>query len=78
MSTEVHSRRRDIKIRNDRCGVVNNKGEHGAEITDDVRLMLAAKYIDLYERITSQTFELPENLDTEKRIAENMKNYMSS
>ena len=45
------------------------------EITDDVQVMLAAKYIDLYERITSQTFSLPENPDTANRIAENLKEY---
>ena len=38
------------------------------EITDDVRLMLATKYIDLYERITGETFVVPEDSDVAGRI----------
>jgi len=45
------------------------------EISDDVRLMLASKYIDLYERITGQTFQLPEETDTQARIEKNLTSY---
>ncbi len=41
------------------------------EITDDVRIMLAAKYIDLYERVTGETFEVPSDPDVAGRIAKN-------
>lgn len=46
------------------------------EITDDVRLMLAAKYIDLYERMTGTDFVLPENPNTLERIEQNLAPYM--
>jgi len=46
------------------------------EITDDVRIMLASKYIDLYERMTGKTFELPEDADVLKRIEKNLEPYM--
>ncbi len=45
------------------------------EITDDVRVMLAEKYIDLYERMTGETFVLPENPDVRGRIEKNLKNF---
>jgi len=45
------------------------------EITDDVRLQLSAKYIDLYERITGQTFALPEDGDVAARIERNLEEY---
>lgn len=45
------------------------------EITDDVRLMLAAKYIDLYERMTGRAFEVPKEVDIAKRIEGNLKDY---
>jgi len=51
-------------------------GKH-PDITDDVRLMLASKYIDLYERITGQAFELPKDTDTHARIARNLASYQS-
>ncbi len=44
-------------------------------ITDDVRLMLASKYIDLYERITGQSFTLPEEPDALARIERNLAPY---
>lgn len=49
-------------------------GKH-PEITDDVRLMLASKYIDLYERITGETFVLPPEADVPGRIERNLKRY---
>ncbi len=45
------------------------------EITDDVRVMLASKYIDLFERITGETFTLPDNPDTISRIEKNLESY---
>jgi phosphoribosylaminoimidazole-succinocarboxamide synthase len=45
------------------------------EITDDVRLALSAKYIDLYERITGQKFTLPPVGSTEARIEMNLEKY---
>jgi phosphoribosylaminoimidazole-succinocarboxamide synthase len=45
------------------------------EITDDVRLMLAAKYIDLYERVTGEKFVFPPMGDTVERIERNLKRY---
>ncbi len=45
------------------------------EITDDVRLALSAKYIDLYERITGQKFTLPPVGSTAERIQKNLEKY---
>ncbi|MEK7562827.1 MAG: phosphoribosylaminoimidazolesuccinocarboxamide synthase [Patescibacteria group bacterium] len=45
------------------------------KITDEVRLSLSAKYIDLYERITGQKFTLPPVGSTEKRIERNLEKY---
>ncbi len=42
------------------------------EITDDVRVMLASKYFDLFERMTGQPFTLPKDADVLKRIEENL------
>jgi len=42
------------------------------EITDDVRVMLAARYIDLYERMTGETFAFPKDADVLKRIEGNL------
>ena len=47
------------------------------EITDDVRLMLARKYIDLYERVTGTTFVLPEVMPIEERIRTNMTQFFA-
>ncbi len=44
-------------------------------ISDEVRLQLSAKYIDLYERITGEAFVLPETTETLRRIEENLKEY---
>lgn len=44
-------------------------------ITDDVRLMLAMKYIDLAEKITGVPFVLPSDADIQGRIERNLKTY---
>lgn len=46
------------------------------EITDEVRTMLASKYIDLYDRMTGKTFTLPEESDVSARIEKNLQEYM--
>lgn len=46
------------------------------EITDDIRVMLAKKYVDLYERITGEAFELPGEADVPRRIGTNLKPYL--
>ena len=46
-------------------------------VTDDVRVMLAAKYIDLYEKMTGLTFEIPKDPDVIGRIGRNLKEYMT-
>ncbi len=46
------------------------------EITDDVRVMLASKYIELYEKMTGNTFTLPDESDVEARIEKNLQEYM--
>lgn len=47
------------------------------EITDEVRLMLSQKYIDLCERITGETFAIPENANVAERIMKNLQQYVS-
>jgi phosphoribosylaminoimidazole-succinocarboxamide synthase len=47
-------------------------GKTEPEVTDDVRLELARRYIDLYERITGQTFVLPEDSDVMARMEKNL------
>ncbi len=46
-------------------------------ITDDVRVMLAAKYIDLYERMTGATFTLPDDPNVLQRIERNLHGYFA-
>lgn len=46
-------------------------------ITDDVRLMLAGKYVDLYERMTGLTFAPPEEPDVRGRIERNLRTFFS-
>jgi phosphoribosylaminoimidazole-succinocarboxamide synthase len=48
-------------------------GDDGLQpvVTDEVRLMLAEKYIDLYERMTGQSFEIPSDADVLGRIGRN-------
>ena len=50
-------------------------GKPKPEITDDVRLHLAEKYIALYERMTGETFELPKTADVPERIEKNLEEY---
>lgn len=45
-------------------------------ITDEVRAMLALKYIDLYERLTSRRFTLPSDPNVKGRIERNLKPYL--
>lgn len=47
------------------------------EITDEVRMMLGAKYIELFEKITGGTFEVPEDPDLPSRIQKNLEGYLS-
>lgn len=44
-------------------------------ITDDVRLMLAGKYIELSERITGHAFNIPKDADVLGRIRKNLTSY---
>lgn len=44
-------------------------------ITDDVRVMLAAKYIDLYEKMTGIAFEVPKHTDVPARIQNNLQKF---
>lgn len=52
-------------------------GDNGPKpvVTDDVRLMLAAKYINLYEQMTGETFEIPKDPDVTSRIRMNLESY---
>jgi phosphoribosylaminoimidazole-succinocarboxamide synthase len=47
-------------------------------VTDDVRVMLAAKYISLYEKMTGETFQIPKDPDVIGRIAKNLQPYMKA
>jgi phosphoribosylaminoimidazole-succinocarboxamide synthase len=42
-------------------------------ITDDVRVALSAKYIDLYEKMTGHSFELPSDPDVRARMEKNLR-----
>ena len=50
-------------------------GKPKPEITDDVRIMLAGKYIQLYEKITGGTFASPSDPDVPGPIAKNLPRY---
>jgi phosphoribosylaminoimidazole-succinocarboxamide synthase len=50
-------------------------GKPKPEITDDVRAMLALRYIQLYEKITGQSFRLPSSSDVKGRIEKNLAPY---
>lgn len=52
--------------------------ESWPEITDDVRLELAKKYIELYERMTGEQFVFPKDVDVSERIARNLEPYRST
>lgn len=44
-------------------------------VTDDVRVMLAMKYIDLYERMTGERFVVPKDPDIAARLQRNLRRY---
>jgi len=48
------------------------------EITDEVRAMLGSRYIDLYERISGETFVLPESPNIKERMEKNLEPYRVS
>lgn len=50
-------------------------GKPKPEITDEVRAMLATKYIELYERLTGNSFVLPADPQIVKRIEKNLARY---
>jgi phosphoribosylaminoimidazole-succinocarboxamide synthase len=50
-------------------------GKPKPAITDDVRIMLAKKYIDLYDRIIGEKFEIPSDPDVSGRIEKNLAKY---
>jgi phosphoribosylaminoimidazole-succinocarboxamide synthase len=45
------------------------------EITDEVRLMLGAKYIELFERVTGGEFSIPSDPDLPSRIQKNLADF---
>ncbi|MBN8549092.1 MAG: phosphoribosylaminoimidazolesuccinocarboxamide synthase [Deltaproteobacteria bacterium] len=47
-------------------------GKPKPQITDEVRLMLAGKYLELFERITGETFQIPGDADVLGRIKRNL------
>ncbi len=44
-------------------------------VTDDVRVMLAERYINLYEKMTGLKFEIPTDPDVTGRIGKNLQQY---
>lgn len=50
-------------------------GKPKPEITDEVRIMLAGKYIDLYTRITGKEFKVPQDSNVLGRIERNLQQY---
>ncbi|MEK7218038.1 MAG: phosphoribosylaminoimidazolesuccinocarboxamide synthase [Patescibacteria group bacterium] len=57
-------------------GFEYGKKDTWPRITDEVRLMLAEKYVSLYERMTGEAFVLPEETDVTGRIERNMRRYV--
>lgn len=51
-------------------------GKPKPDITDDVRVMLAGKYINLYERITGHAFNFPDEVDVPGRIEKNLRMFL--
>ncbi|MDO8469255.1 MAG: phosphoribosylaminoimidazolesuccinocarboxamide synthase [Candidatus Peribacter sp.] len=45
-------------------------------ITDDVRVMLASKYLDLFERMTGEPFVIPADTRVAERIERNLQPYL--
>jgi phosphoribosylaminoimidazole-succinocarboxamide synthase len=52
-------------------------GKARPKITDDIRLMLASKYIGLYERLTGNSFVPPADPDVQGRMGLNLKRFAS-
>ena len=52
-------------------------GKPKPAITDDVRLMLAGRYIDLCERMTGQPFVVPSESDVPARIERNLRAWIA-
>ncbi len=50
-------------------------GKPKPEITDDVRIMLAGKYLQLYERMTGKPLTLPDSPDVVGRIDKNLRQF---
>jgi phosphoribosylaminoimidazole-succinocarboxamide synthase len=46
-------------------------------ITDEIRVMLAQRYIDLYERMTGNAFSLPEDIGVSARIERNVRRWIA-
>ena len=53
-------------------------GKPKPPITDDIRLMLALKYIDLADRVTGTPMALPKDPDVPARIERNLERYKSA
>ncbi|MBI3336276.1 phosphoribosylaminoimidazolesuccinocarboxamide synthase [Candidatus Peregrinibacteria bacterium] len=53
-------------------------GKPPPKVTDEIRLELAQKYIDLFERITGKTFVLPPPTDPTARIKKNLAKWQVS
>ncbi len=47
-------------------------------ITDEVRVMLAQKYISLYEKMTGETFAFPDDADVTARMERNLRAYFNA
>lgn len=52
-------------------------GQPKPEISDEVRLMLASKYIELFSRITGEAFMVPKNPNVLARIEANLASYVA-
>jgi phosphoribosylaminoimidazole-succinocarboxamide synthase len=53
-------------------------GKAKPAITDDIRLMLAQRYIELYERMTGGTFRIPDDPQVAERIRRNVSGWLGS
>ena len=53
-------------------------GHSRPEITDEVRLQLALRYIELYQRMTGLQFCLPKDPNISERIRGNLQSYLAS
>lgn len=50
-------------------------GKPKPAINDDVRTMLAMKYLELYQELTGEEFKIPEDADVQGRIQRNLESY---